>query len=164
MSDTHRCTLCARELPRSDFYFRKANGHIIQPCKQCAKTYSRLWGKANPEKLAVLKKSYHNRRGKDLRAGQLRRARAANPEKYKAINQKWFNANRQRIYTANRAGRAVRKAIQEGLLHRPDTCEKCGRTNCKIEASHDDYTKPLEVEWLCVRCHRQKDADDPKTV
>ena len=27
-----------------------------------------------------------------------------------------------------------------------------------LEMSHDDYDKALQVEFLCVTCHRRKDA------
>lgn len=32
----------------------------------------------------------------------------------------------------------------------PQPCETCGDAN--VEMRHDDYTKPLEVRWLCRRC------------
>lgn len=57
--------------------------------------------------------------------------------------------------------RAVRVAIERGHLVRPAACEKCrrvpplakdGRSN--IHAHHADYSKPLDVEWLCAKCHR----------
>jgi hypothetical protein len=32
-------------------------------------------------------------------------------------------------------------------------CEICG--NVKAQAHHDDYSKPLQVRWLCDEHHRQ---------
>jgi hypothetical protein len=49
-----------------------------------------------------------------------------------------------------------RQAIRDGRLPRPDTCENCG-TECKPDASHDDYARPLTVAWLCRPCHITKD-------
>ena len=33
----------------------------------------------------------------------------------------------------------------------PTPCQQCGAQKC--QAHHDDYTKPLDVRWLCRRCH-----------
>ena len=54
------------------------------------------------------------------------------------------------------AHRQVHNAVESGKLVRPDHCEHCG-TPCKPDAAHDDYDKPLEVEWLCRQCHVDKD-------
>lgn len=45
----------------------------------------------------------------------------------------------------------VSVAIQRGRLQR-QPCEECG--NPKAEAHHDDYSKPLDVRWLCAVDHR----------
>jgi hypothetical protein len=45
----------------------------------------------------------------------------------------------------------VRRAIAAGRLTRKP-CETCGQLN--VHGHHDDYTKPLEVRWLCTACHR----------
>ncbi len=46
----------------------------------------------------------------------------------------------------------TRQAIAAGkLLRQP--CEVCGES--KVDAHHDDYSKPLEVRWLCRLHHRQ---------
>ena len=53
----------------------------------------------------------------------------------------------------------VRRALRSGKLTNPHVCSKCGESpldkNGKslIHGHHDDYNKPLEVRWLCRRCH-----------
>jgi len=52
------------------------------------------------------------------------------------------------------------KAIRRGIL-KPENCEICGETyrfedgRIAVQAHHDDYNKPLEVRWLCQKCHHQ---------
>lgn len=53
-----------------------------------------------------------------------------------------------------RAHSAVYRALKSGRLTRPDHCENCGAP-CKPHAHHDDYSKPLDVRWLCAKCHRR---------
>jgi len=49
----------------------------------------------------------------------------------------------------------VSRAIESGKLNR-QPCEKCG--NVKSEAHHPDYSKPLEVVWLCKKHHCEEHA------
>ncbi len=51
-----------------------------------------------------------------------------------------------------RAHSAVKCAILSGVLVRRNF-EFCG--NPKTDAHHDDYSKPLDVRWLCRGCHKQ---------
>jgi hypothetical protein len=46
----------------------------------------------------------------------------------------------------------VRKAIRLGELVRPEICPGCDET-IFVEAHHNDYKKPLEINWLCSKCH-----------
>jgi hypothetical protein len=47
----------------------------------------------------------------------------------------------------------VQNAIKTGRLAR-QPCKECGAK--KSQAHHEDYSKPLDVEWLCVACHNRK--------
>jgi hypothetical protein len=52
-----------------------------------------------------------------------------------------------------KAHAAVAYAVKRGRLT-PGPCIKCGATSGRFHAHHDDYSKPLAVEWFCVSCHR----------
>ena len=91
-------------------------------------------------------------------SGAERQAKYSKTAKGRATHRKaqkrWARANRHKT----RAHGAVRRAVRRGDLERPDTCEQCSGNEHRIEASHDDYDRPLEVEWLCAPCHRRKDG------
>lgn len=42
--------------------------------------------------------------------------------------------------------------VKRGRVIRPDRCERCG-VCCKPHGHHHDYSKALDVEWLCESCH-----------
>jgi hypothetical protein len=60
------------------------------------------------------------------------------------------------------AHRLVHNAIARGDLVR-QPCERCGTTE-RIHAHHDDYTKPLEVRWLCQSHHIQRHQELKREV
>jgi hypothetical protein len=52
-----------------------------------------------------------------------------------------------------RAWRAARRALRIGqLIARP--CERCGEARTQMH--HEDYSRPLDVTWLCVACHARR--------
>jgi hypothetical protein len=62
----------------------------------------------------------------------------------------------------DRAHNAVEAALRDGTLTRPRLCEACqtsGQTytdgRAPLQAHHADYNRPLDVMWLCKRCHHQ---------
>lgn len=61
-----------------------------------------------------------------------------------------------------RAHKAVENAIIRGLLQRPGVCDECSNP-CKPHAHHDDYSKPLEVRWLCQSCHAKIHPGEQRT-
>lgn len=79
-----------------------------------------------------------------------------------------FMATPQQLYQLrfpdrHKARRAVAAAIKRGALVRPAICSKCGGKETFIEAHHNDYSKPLDVEWLCRKCH-QKASNMGRTI
>lgn len=76
-----------------------------------------------------------SKRGKEAQRRGSRRKRKRFPEKIKATN-------------------IVNHAIRDGKLERPTICPSCD-TETFVEAHHPDYTKPLDVDWLCKECHKK---------
>lgn len=56
------------------------------------------------------------------------------------------------------ARRQVQSAVETGRMQRPGICENCG-TDGPVEGHHPDYSRPLEVSWLCERCHDRADRE-----
>jgi hypothetical protein len=52
-----------------------------------------------------------------------------------------------------KARKAVSRAVETGKLLRPAYCEACGLPT-NVQGHHDDYTKPLDVRWVCDDCHQ----------
>lgn len=55
----------------------------------------------------------------------------------------------------HRARQAVGYALRIGKLAKPECCSECGADSDRIEAHHESYHAPLEVKWLCRRCHEK---------
>jgi hypothetical protein len=70
-------------------------------------------------------------------------------EKYNFVKQWRFN-NPERV----KAQRLVFSALRNKTLERKP-CEICGCE--KVEAHHEDYSKPLEINWLCKPHHVEAD-------
>jgi hypothetical protein len=68
----------------------------------------------------------------------------------------WRPKNREK----QAAHKAIWKAIRSGELVRPDACGMCGK-KCKPHGHHADYTKQLEVVWVCPKCHKELHAQRP---
>lgn len=130
------CTSCFIEKNLStEFYKHKkmADGYLNK-CKECVKARVSNHRIENIDRV----REYDRQRFKldPERKRQHRRNtikfRTENPEKYAAQT-------------------AVGNAIRDGKLKR-QTCRECGE---KAHAHHEDYSKPLEVIWLCPIHHAE---------
>jgi hypothetical protein len=111
----------------------KADGTRGRRCAECHRQWSREY--------------YHRRR---------ERFRQENEDAWREMIREKDRRFMERHPEKEAAHRLVTTALRLGRLPRPDACQRCD-TSCTPEASHDDYSKPYEVEWLCRRCHAIKD-------
>jgi len=63
--------------------------------------------------------------------------------------------SRAGVITPERAAiyRQVNAALKAGTIRQTD-CADCGAYS--QHAHHEDYSKPLEVIWLCADCHARR--------
>jgi hypothetical protein len=131
-----KCFKCGEEKPRSEFYRHPQMGDgLLGKCKECAKRDVRQ----NRKKRISYYREYDVLRFRD---DPERRHRAS------------LVARRRRaeVPSMGKAHSAVSYAIRTKKLTR-QPCEVCGRTDS--HAHHDDYSKPLDVRWLCPPHHRE---------
>jgi len=130
-----RCCRCARLRPLVEFSANhKAIDRKQSQCKECANKLKRDWRKNNPQQ-SLMTHTRWRRKNPKLRALYASRWRQRNPEK-------------------RRAHRLVAFAVRRGQFARPSYCEDCKQERM-LNAHHDNYNKPLEVRWLCPKCHVQ---------
>ncbi|KKL93303.1 hypothetical protein LCGC14_1876020 [marine sediment metagenome] len=72
----------------------------------------------------------------------------------KESNQRADKKRRELYPEKAKAHSAVNYAIATGRLVRPLICESCNKRRF-VEAHHENYSKPLDVEWLCTKCHSE---------
>lgn len=72
----------------------------------------------------------------------------------KAVTVQRARAYRRARPHADRAWQAVNRALRSGQLVKPERCV-CGR-DARVNAHHDDYSRPLDVMWLCGVCHKAR--------
>jgi hypothetical protein len=133
-----KCFKCGEIKFLADFYAHKkmADGHLGK-CKDCTKSDVRQHRAENDSV-----REYDRERSKT----PARRAHVA------MVSKKWRLENPQGYKAHTALGNAVR---DKKIIRMP--CEVCG--NKRSHAHHDDYSKPLEVSWLCALHHHRLHAE-----
>jgi len=125
-----------------------ADGRVGK-CKTCQKRQAnerRLRLEQDPEWMA---KEAARHRAKAERFRQEGRATVLSKEERREVTRRYRAANPEKA----RAHGILGHALKAGKLTK-SPCEKCG-TTVGVHAHHDDYTKPMEVRWLCSAHHRE---------
>lgn len=124
------CFKCGCSKPLTAFYRHPymADGHLGK-CKDCTKR--------------DVAKNYRRRIEHYV---AYERERNSRPERRAAASL----YDSRRVEEKRRANRMVSNAIRDGRLTM-QPCEACGVL--PAEAHHDDYSRPLDVRWLCRQHH-----------
>ena len=142
-----KCSKCDQWKPREGFYItssgrprsncRKCHRHDVNSRaalkRQANRERCRLWREANPEASATNSKRYAKNNRERIKKQKREEARS----------------------TKGRARDALHKAVYRGKIIKPSRCQDCGDPVPKeqLHGHHEDYGKPLDVEWLCGTCH-----------
>lgn len=143
-----KCFKCKKEQELSMFYKHKgmSDGHLGK-CKTCTKNDANKHRQENLEKVREYDRNRPNKKDRAKKQAIYHSFGKGRDIATKS-NQKYRNTNPLR-YKANCI---VNNAIRNGRLVRPIECSCCG-IKCKPHGHHDDYSKPLDVRWLCSKCH-----------
>jgi hypothetical protein len=126
------CIICYEEKSAAEFKHIRQNG-LLGRCKTCMYLATKAWKAANPKKTTA----------------QAARWRKRHPEKSRARQANHKISKPEHV----RAREILNYAIRRGFIVRLP-CARCG--NVKSEAHHDDYSRPLHVDWLCKEHHEDK--------
>lgn len=157
-----RCGKCEEEKPLNLFYrnSRSSDGRQSH-CKVCDDARKKRWIKANMERHEEFTRRW-KKNNPEAQAAIHKRSRRKQLERDPAFAVKAVERHRQRHPDKDRARRAVQRAVREGKLSKPECCERCkGQAAPRdLHGHHDDYSKPLEIKWLCRTCHKLEHADE----
>jgi len=139
--------------------------------KQRERMRYRAYWKKNKEKVRQKNRERYRKKRASMTTEQLaqrntkrRRRRRENLERARELGRKDSRLHIVRYGRPKRepekeqARTWVKREIKSGRLKKPEICPRCGRTDSRIEAHHDDYSKPAQIEWLCSLCHGEHRA------
>lgn len=141
-----KCKKCNKNLAVSSYYKHRqmANG-ILNICKTCTKKRVSKHRRKNIERIRAYDRSRGNRQDASYRKYYYQK----NKEISKMSKLKYIIENPEKRSAHN----IVTKYILNGSIKKPTNCSTKGCSKKKIQAHHDDYSKPLDIMWLCTSCH-----------
>lgn len=148
-----QCGKCNRSLPQSEFHKDRTQKTGHHPyCKQCKIQFEqKRRARKRDEINSKNREKYRNNPNspRDWMRQYCRGNRAVISERRKG------QAQARPDPVKAKARSLVHAALRNGHLVKPACCEKCKSKPASrdLQAHHKDYSKPLEVVWLCTTCH-----------
>lgn len=126
------CPTCGEAKPLSEFS-KRTDGRLHGRCRPCHLEYCRVYTKSRIQDIRKIKAKWAKKNGRHVSRRKVTRYNTDPEYRAKVLA-------RGKLY----------RAVKAGFLKRLP-CQSCGAT--KSHGHHHDYDKPLEVHWLCMKCH-----------
>ena len=140
-----KCKLCCRER------YKKTN-RSKESIEKIEK-YKAAWQRSKRVVLnARLRIRYSENIEKSRDEARKRAVKCRKSDKYKEEKNEYDRLYRKKFPEKSRARDKIKHAVYSGKLIRSTKCELC-KNDGPTHGHHQDYSKPLEVIWLCPTCH-----------
>jgi len=156
------CKKCGIDKEESRFEFRNDTKKFRKTCKDCRNKKFNEAYKDNKEKICKRNRETRNRSKEHYNAKSRERywknrkellGKARKRKGYKKIRinslVKWREKNKDKCSVYQK----VIRALKSGKLKKSEKCQMCNK-ECNTHGHHYDYSKPLDVIWVCSECHR----------
>lgn len=113
-------------------------------CVACLRIETSGYHKQNSGKRKAQQREYRSKHREEINRRQRERPR----------DKEWWSKYGKTI--KGRAKEALYRAVKRGDIIKPNYCTECFALYSEtrmVHGHHEDYSKPLEVIWLCSRCH-----------
>jgi hypothetical protein len=137
-----KCRICGESNYKNFYSSNKSR------CKECVKFSARKYREDNKEKVMEYDR---NRPNKEERVKKNIDRIRSDPEKLKKYRDQQMDYVKRNRHKSN-ARQKLARALLKGKVKRANNCEHCGIED-NIQGHHYDYNKPLDVIWLCSKCH-----------
>lgn len=150
------CSKCKKEKEAVEFYKDKRNSDgLYSACKSCYRVYKKRV--LSPEEYEIFKVKHRAY----VKAWSKTHSRRYKDKKYSSKYIKEYFLRSPLHMEKRKVRLKLTKEIRAGrVIRRP--CEKCGEP--KSHGHHEDYSKPLDVVWLCPLHHKERHAEINKLL
>lgn len=142
-----KCTTCQQFKSLDQFQVRKASADgRSASCKECLRARDAArYEKERPKRLLAMQRYQKTERGKASHAASV---------------EKW-----QRLNADRRAAHVIfNNALRDGRVTPWPVCALPECEGTDVEAHHADYSRPLDVVWLCKAHHEQLHAEHQRNL
>jgi hypothetical protein len=145
-----KCSKCNQQKEKSEFYKNSGTSDGLGSwCKDCErsrdrKTYTKIYRKTE---------GYHQAKEKYRNSPKYKNGLREREKRYRSHN-----------LEKRRAQESVKAAKKAGRLVAPRFCQICKHEGI-LFAHHSDYSRPLDVLWVCPLCHakiHRKNQNSPE--